>query len=145
MIKTKLPLICLLSVLISSGCITGHKRHKDYVFPGKYKNKIIAENRFEVSFIANKSIDEQKAKFFALLKCATITLENGYKYLLVSEQTTERKFFSSRPTVILKIVCFIDMPQITEEDIYNAEQLKAYIEARYNIKDSRDISHRTVK
>ncbi|MFA5276778.1 MAG: hypothetical protein WC417_07815 [Candidatus Omnitrophota bacterium] len=145
MAKTKLLLICLLSVLLSSGCFTGHKRPKDYVFPGKYRNKIIAENRFEVSFVANKSIDEQKAKALALLKCSIITLENGYKYFLVSEQIIERQFFTSRPTVILKITCFLSMPKMAEEDIYDAYQLKTYIEMRYKIKDPGSIRNRSIK
>ena len=146
MAKTKLLFILLLSVFISSGCITGQKVRNNYVLPGKYKVKILAENRFDVSFAANKTIDEQKAKALALLKCSTITLENGYKYFTVFEQTLERQFFGSKPTIKFKITCFVDMPQMTEEDIYDAQMLKNNIEARYGIKEpKKTISYRLIR
>lgn len=146
MAKTKLPFILLLSVLISSGCITSQKLRNNYVLPGKYKVKILAENKFDVSFAANKNIDEQKVKALALLKCSTIALENGYKYFTVSEQSLERQFFASKPTVKLKITCFVNMPQMTEEDIYDAQILKTNIETRYKIKEPKKaISYRLIR
>lgn len=136
MIKTKLLIICILSALIFNGCAsTGNRVHGKGVASGKYKDRVIGTNEFEVSFAADHFVSAAKAKDLALLRCATISLANGYKYFSIFKQTLKREFFNRKLIVKSSITCFIEIPEPAISDVYDAKAVKDYIQNKYNIID----------
>lgn len=128
----KLLYLCLISVFLLSACATGKKQNN--ILPGKYKSRVLGENKIEVAFVPNRVMDTMTAQNYALLKCANLTLENGYRYFLVSDRIAEKTFFSSKVTTKLTILCFFDIPAETLEDVYDAQRVKDFVEQRYNLK-----------
>lgn len=78
---TQYALITLLAVL--AGCSTGYKSDGFMSYSGGYSQTQLAENMFEVNFKGNGYTSAEKAKDFALLRSAELTLEHGFSYFQI--------------------------------------------------------------
>lgn len=81
-------IICLLilTIMLISGCATGY--HK-VGFTGGYSEMKIQDDIFKVEFRGNAKTSMARAEDFALLRCAEVTLENGYRhFIIVDEKST---------------------------------------------------------
>ncbi len=132
MMQKKSLYLCLIAIIFLSACATASKQEN--LSPGTYKTRVLGQNEFEVVFIPDRNIDKITIQSYALLKAATIVLENGYKYFSVLEQVSEKKFFNNKTVVKLTIACFFDIPQQTQENIYDAQRVKDYLELKYNFR-----------
>ena len=72
-------LFVLLAGLVLSGCATGYQKQS---FTGGYTDMKVQDNIYRVTFKGNAYASEERASDFALLRCAELTLENGYKYFV---------------------------------------------------------------
>lgn len=81
-------LIFLIGVtLLLAGCATTYS--KEGLFSGGYDEMKIQDNIFRVSFRGNAYTSSQRAEDFGLLRCAEVTIENGYNYFaIIKEEAT---------------------------------------------------------
>ena len=120
-------LLCLSLV----GCATGYHGKG---LTGGYSNMKLQDNIFKVTFNGNAYLSMEKAKDFALLRSAEITIENGYKYFVVLEANGSMKIASYiTPAANMTIECFRDKPAHVKGMIYDAGQIKTNIKKAYNI------------
>ena len=120
-------LLCLSLV----GCATGYHGKG---LTGGYSNMKLQDNIFKVTFNGNAYLSMEKAKDFALLRSAEITIENGYKYFVVLEANGSMKIASYiTPAANMTIECFRDKPDHVKAMIYDAGQIKTNIKKAYNI------------
>jgi hypothetical protein len=69
-------------VSIFSGCATAYKREG---FTGGFSETQLGENVFQVSFRGNGFSSRTRASDFALLRSSEITLENGFRYFIITD------------------------------------------------------------
>ena len=82
--------------IIISGCATAYKSDG---LMGGYSSVKLDENVFQVAFRGNGYTSRERTSDFALLRCADIAIENGYKYfVIVDEQQYARTSFVTTPT-----------------------------------------------
>ncbi len=80
-------LICLLVLAtMVSGCATTYHRQ---TWTGGYSDTKIQDDIFRVEFAGNAYVSRGKVEDFALLRCAEVTLENGYKYFVILDAKSE--------------------------------------------------------
>ncbi|GBD98829.1 hypothetical protein BMS3Abin07_00856 [bacterium BMS3Abin07] len=72
--------ILLLPVLLLISCATPYQKTG---FSGGYSDIKLQENIFKVDFRGNGYTRVERATDLCLLRCAEITLENGYKYFVI--------------------------------------------------------------
>ena len=95
----------------------------------------LQDNIFKVTFNGNAYLSMEKARDFALLRSAEITIENGYKYFVVLETNSSMKIASYiTPAANMTIECFQDKPTNVKGMIYDAGQIKTNIKNAYGIK-----------
>jgi len=85
LVKTLLSFI--LCVLLA-GCATPYKNNG---IMGGYDETILAPNIFRVSFKGNGYTSMERAKDFALLRCADVVIEKGFKFFIITDETTYNK------------------------------------------------------
>ena len=124
----------ILTVLLClglAGCATGYHSKG---FTGGYSNMKLQDNIFKVTFNGNAYSSMERARDFALLRSAEITIENGYKYFVVLETNGSVKIASYiTPAANITIECFQDKPAHVKGMIYDAGQIKTNIKKAYNI------------
>ena len=129
--KTLFLGICILL----SGCAT---TYQGMGIAGGYKDVKIQENIFKVTFRGNHSLGPDKTDDFALLRCAEVTLGNGYNYFTVLDEKKENTVHKSgniQERVISKTIhCFKEKPENTPMLVYDAEQVKTNTKNHYGIK-----------
>jgi hypothetical protein len=81
----KLIYLFVVSMLVN-GCATGYQAKG---FGGGYADMRMQDDIFKVSFRGNGYTDKERTADFALLRSAEITLENGYKYFVILQSTTD--------------------------------------------------------
>lgn len=129
--KKQLIVAWVVGALLLGGCATQYNK---YGFLGGYEDRAVEDNIFEVAFAGNAFIDEKKAEDFALLRCAYLTIENGYRYFIVSDKIAQKVYFGTKPTITLLVQCFREIPENAEEErVYEAERIKAEIENKYKL------------
>jgi hypothetical protein len=84
----KKMLIIVLSCMVLSGCATGYGRCG---LTGGFTDMKIQDNIYKVVFEGNGYCSGERASDFALLRCAELTLENGYYYFVPLEQKSDTK------------------------------------------------------
>jgi hypothetical protein len=124
-------LIWLIIAMLLGGCATGYNEHG---FLGGYKDRMVEEDVFEVSFAGNGFVDPKRAEDFALLRCASLTLEHRCKYFAVLDRLSQKQFFNTKPVETMLIQCFEEEPETSEKKIYDAEKIKLEIQNKYKIK-----------
>uniref|UniRef100_I2PZY7 Lipoprotein n=1 Tax=Desulfovibrio sp. U5L TaxID=596152 RepID=I2PZY7_9BACT len=77
-----------LSLLMCS-CATPYQKNG---FMGGFDDTALSPNIFKVSFRGNGYTSMERAKDYALLRCAEVSLEHGYKYFIV---TTDESYTKS--------------------------------------------------
>lgn len=73
-------LTVLLFILIITGCSTSYQSDS---FTGGYTETQLADNIYKVSFRGNGYTSRSKAEDFTLLRCAELTLQQGYRFFIV--------------------------------------------------------------
>ena len=78
--RVVLLLVCVLTVVVLAGCATPYQRDGG---TGGYSEKRLLEYSFRVSFRGNAFTSRQRTSDFCFLRCAEVTLENGYDYFVL--------------------------------------------------------------
>lgn len=88
--KTELLKIVIITfaVLALAGCTTPYQRTG---FKGGYSETRLQENAFNVSFRGNGYTRRERVNDFALLRCAEVTMENGFKYFAIADSSQDTK------------------------------------------------------
>lgn len=73
----------LLLSLGLAGCATGYARHG---FTGGYSDMKLQDDIYRVAFNGNAYCSGGRAEDFTLLRCAELTLEQGYKYFIIIDE-----------------------------------------------------------
>jgi hypothetical protein len=71
--------------IIFSGCATPYQSES---LTGGYKSMKVQDDVFKVSFRGNASTRSEQTENFVLLRCAEVTLENGYNYFVIIDSNT---------------------------------------------------------
>jgi len=153
----------LVVTILVSGCATGYHRQG---FTGGYTDMKLQDDIFKIGFRGNAYCGSNKAENLALLRCAEVTLNNGYKYFVIIEgksgvetslyttPATAQTYGTSyggvyqgtttvsggqtytyhKPGASYTIKCFKEKPENTSTIVYDAEQIKNNIKARYNLR-----------
>ena len=92
------------------------------------------KNVFRVSFSGNKYTDSERASDFALLRSAELTLQHGYKYFIMADNSDaiDVRGDRSRPSSTNVIVCFDEKPADAVFS-YDAELVYKQLSAKYDI------------
>ncbi|MDD5081439.1 MAG: hypothetical protein PHC58_05570 [Candidatus Omnitrophica bacterium] len=75
-------------VLVISGCATGYYSER---FTGGYQDMKIQDDIYKVSFRGNAFCGSERVADFALLRCAEVTLDNGYNYFIILDEKMTNK------------------------------------------------------
>jgi hypothetical protein len=143
-------LIILLIVLFVQGCATGYRSEG---FLGGYSEIQLDKNVYKVSFKGNAYVSQEKAANFTLLRCAELTLDNGYKYFVIINANSHVKNSTyttptisettgtitqgethniSKPSSSNTIVCYKEKPDTGFS--YNAQFIYDSMIQKYRIK-----------
>ncbi|MCP4666945.1 MAG: hypothetical protein GY849_11315 [Deltaproteobacteria bacterium] len=120
--------------LFLCGCATPYQKKG---FSGGYKETRLKKNVFRVSFKGNSFTDKRRASDFALLRCAELTLEKGFRFFAIAgSESEEKKRYTlagmelmsiDNPRSFYTIHCFEDKPPdylIWYEATYLARSLR---------------------
>ncbi|HMO41478.1 MAG TPA: hypothetical protein PKE17_18855 [Saprospiraceae bacterium] len=58
---------------------------------GGYSDTRLQENVFTVNFRGNGYTSRERAQDFAMLRCADITIENGFRYFAIADSSADEK------------------------------------------------------
>jgi len=70
-------------ILILSGCATGYKKQG---LTGGYTDMKLQDDIYKVGFKGNGYCGVERAENLALLRCAEVALNNGYKYFIILDE-----------------------------------------------------------
>lgn len=85
----KKEVIWVLLCLVLSGCATNYGSKS--FWHGGYSDIKIQDDIFNISFSGNAHTSNERAGAFALLRCAEVTLKNGYNYFTLLSGATNVK------------------------------------------------------
>ena len=92
-------IITLLLAISLQACSTPYQK---LGYRGGYSETALDENVFKVSFQGNKKTSRERAWDFALLRSAELTLERGYLYFIVMDNSYYEKLGTYRsPTFVV--------------------------------------------
>lgn len=83
-------------VFLASGCATAYQPHG---MSGGFSERQISDDSFHVRFNGNGFTHRDRAKDFALLRSAEVTLNRGYKYFVIVD-SEERAYRMSHTTPV---------------------------------------------
>ncbi len=132
----KIRSIIILSLLLS-GCATGpfgETAYKPNGLAGGYSETHLDKNIFEVSFWANENTTLERINDFTLLRSAELTVDNGYKYFIITSTHSTSAYLSSeykKPRRQDSIVCLMEKPK--HYDVYDASFLLKSIKQKYKM------------
>ena len=81
-------LLALALGIFFSGCATSYQKDS---FSGGFSETQLSENVWKVHFRGNGKTTMERATDFCLLRSAELTLENGYKYLAIVDESSDTK------------------------------------------------------
>jgi len=133
-IKLYLALVTV-SIFISSCLPTPYQRLK---WDEGYTETQLDSNVYKVIFKSNRYTEIDMNSDFLLLRCAEVTLENGYNYFITPEENqynelTSEDSISTKPRSSRIIVCYKNKP---EKFAYNAKFVTKSLKKKYNISES---------
>ena len=109
--------IMMAALLLSCGCATPYQENG---FLGGYKETRLKKNVYRISFKGNPFTDKSRASDFALLRCAEVTLERGFRFFAIAGSRSEGKkryefagmelVSIDNPQSYYTILCFEDKP-----------------------------------
>ena len=131
-------------VCFLSACATNYEQNG---FMGGFDEIQLSEDIFQVSFSGNRYTSEQRAVDFTLLRCAELTLINGYSYFAVidANSSVQRQVTTvpgslnvapsiktiSKPSSSNTVQMFKD--EIDGIILYNAEITQKSIKSKYGL------------
>jgi len=80
--------VMTLAALVLAGCATPYQRTG---FTGGFSETRLQENAFSVSFRGNGYTSRERSTDFAMLRCAELTLENGFKFFVIADSAQDTK------------------------------------------------------
>ncbi len=87
----------VIALIVLAGCATGYK--SDGIFTGGFTETRLQEDMFKINFKGNRYTNRERASDFAMLRCAELTIINGYKYfLIINEDEYDKKSTYVAPT-----------------------------------------------
>ncbi len=126
--------------LLSFGCATGYHQSG---FSGGFRDTKLQEGTYRVEFRGNGYTGNQKSEDFVLLRCAEITLENGYRYfVIVDEKSVLRSYVVGdsqgvstfhKPLERNVIQCFKEKPLNVTTIVYDASEVANNIRQQYGL------------
>lgn len=136
---TRLLPLPLLGMFLS-GCATSYQS-QGYTGEGYYESRT-GENTFEVSFRGNRHTPRERVVDFSLLRSSEVTIENGFRYFIVSYSRNDLLYYTSGdrnqtlqfPRTINLIRCFKEKPE-GPGDIFDAELVKKSLKQKYRVAD----------
>ena len=86
--------LLILAIVFIQGCATAYQKQG---FSGGYTETQLDTNVFKVNFAGNGYTGRERASDFALLRCAELTLDNGYNYFATidSNQSTTNSSYTT--------------------------------------------------
>jgi len=78
----------LMLFLILFGCATPYQK---VGLSGGYSDTRLQENVFTINFRGNGYTSRERSSDFALLRCAELTIKNGFKFFAVADSSQEQK------------------------------------------------------
>tara|TARA_Y100001954_G_C15618800_1_gene506695 strand:- start:230 stop:718 length:489 start_codon:yes stop_codon:yes gene_type:complete len=72
--------LVLMVCLINYSCAT---KYQPRMWKGGFESTQLGEDMYRVTFIGNGYTSSTKAQDYCLLRCAELTIENGYKYFVI--------------------------------------------------------------
>lgn len=75
--------LVLLTISFLGGCAATSYHQKQGTFGRGYSETQLSNNVFNVSFSGNEYTDSERAYDFALLRCAELTINHGYRYFVI--------------------------------------------------------------
>ncbi|MCY4362884.1 MAG: hypothetical protein OXE42_11985 [Gammaproteobacteria bacterium] len=133
-----------LVILLLAGCATSYQPKG---LTGGFSEIQIAEGTYQITFEGNAYTDKRKTIDFTLLRSAEITLENGYRYFVITDSGAERdyrqrdrvlhasgavSFIVKKPSASNTIICFREDVK-SEPDFYDAKYVAESIRKKYGI------------
>jgi len=80
--------LVLIALIFFIGCATSYQKNG---FSGGFSETQLSENIWKVHFKGNAQTTMERATDFCLLRSAELTLENGYKYLAILDESSDTK------------------------------------------------------
>lgn len=100
---------CIFIIVLGllAGCSTKYQAYSASPFKfGGYQDKQLAEDLYEVKFMAREFNNKQKSLGYALLRCAEVAKDHGYDYFIIIDKSYSR----TSPGVSLTIKTFKEKP-----------------------------------
>ena len=85
-------LTILISILVTVSCASSYQsKDRGWIFTSVdgFNETQLSENVYSVRFKGNSSTDRTRVDDFTFLRCAELTIENGYRYFTVQSKTEE--------------------------------------------------------
>jgi hypothetical protein len=80
--------IAVLTLTLLTGCSTPYQQTG---FSGGFTETRLQENAFSVSFRGNGYTSRERSTDFALLRCAELTMEHGFRFFVIADSTQDTK------------------------------------------------------
>ena len=153
------PVLAITAAIACASLLSGCMVPSPYIpirnYDG-YDDTRLQENVFSVSFAGNEVTSQQRAHDFALLRCADVTLTNGFRYFIPADsaqtvrneayqtvesvptrygrvRTYDTSTVTSRPQSGLTIVCYKEKPEAKNGLTYDAQYLANSIREKYKL------------
>lgn len=88
-LETEMRAAIYFFVLLLVGCATSYQPKG---LTGGFSEIQIAKGTYQITFEGNGFTDKRKTIDFTLLRSAEITLENGYRYFVITDSGAERDY-----------------------------------------------------
>jgi len=98
------------------GCATGYYSNR---FTGGYSEIQIQDDIFKVKFRGNAYIDKDEVADYTLLRCAEVTLENGFSYFIIIEEKTDVRTYAYTTPTTAKTYGTVNYPPNVYSTIYS--------------------------
>ena len=142
--KTEMRAAIYLFILLLAGCATSYQSKG---LTGGFSEIQIAEGTYQITFEGNGFTEKRKTIDFTLLRSAEITLENGFRYFVITNSGAERdysqrdralyasgavSYIVKKPSASNTIICFREDVKF-EPDFYDAKYVAESIRKKYGI------------
>ncbi len=93
-------IFCLSLFILLSSCVANNK-YQSFNGDVGYVSERSDRNVYTVTYTGTRSTKTEKINDFALLRCAELTLEKGFKYFVITEATNNRADIANANSVNL--------------------------------------------
>jgi hypothetical protein len=110
-----IPALLFISLIITS-CHSKPTPYQPKGFSGGFKEKKVSENTYEVTFAGNIYIKAEKERFYTLVRCAELAVQNGKRYFVILQEQPR----SHRFKIVMQLA---DSPGLGKQDAQNVLEL----------------------